>query len=109
VGAVEQFRHSYVFLAPSDYAASYADILVPAGATVSLDGQPLAGTTTTVGTSDWSIVRAPLSSTSGTSSHTLISDQAIGLQIMGFGHATSYFTPGGYNLNHIAPPPIPPR
>ncbi len=51
VGAVEQFRHSYVFLAPSDYAASYADVIVPTGATVSLDGQPLSGTTSAVGSS----------------------------------------------------------
>jgi hypothetical protein len=109
VGAVEQFRHSYVFLAPSDYAASYADVLVPTGATVSLDGQPLTGTSSAIGSSGWSIVRATLVSGNGSSGHTLTSDQAVGLQIMGFGHATSYYTPGGYNLNHIAPPPTPPR
>ena len=102
--AVEQFRHAYVFLAPTDYAESYADVLVPSGAQVSLDSQPLAGTTSAIGSSGWSVVRAALSGATG-GSHVLTADQAVGVQIMGFGHATSYYTPGGYNVNHIAPPP----
>jgi hypothetical protein len=36
----------------------------------------------------------------------LRSDQPVGLQFMGFGHATSYYTPGGLNLNLISPPPV---
>jgi hypothetical protein len=108
--AVEQFRTSYVFLAPLDYAESFADIVVPAGAHVTLDGAPLAGASSAVGSSGWTIVRAPLggmgadaSATSG--AHALSSDKPVGLQIMGFGHATSYYTPGGYDVRHIAPPP----
>ena len=52
-------------------------------------------------------MRQPLSTT-GSGAHDLESDQPVGLQIMGFGHATSYYTPGGLNLNHIAPPPVVP-
>jgi IgGFc binding protein len=107
--AVEQFRSTYIFLAPTDYAESYADILVPPGAKVTLDGAALTGTSTPID-SGWAVFRELLSTT-GTGAHKLQSDQPVGLQIMGFGHATSYYTPGGLNLNHIAPPPVipPPR
>jgi hypothetical protein len=107
--AVEQYRHTYVFLAPGDYAESYADVTVPAGgaANVTLDGAPLTGTPTPIG-SGWSLYRAPLKATgAGLGSHTVKADVPVGVQIMGFGHATSYYTPGGYNVGHIAPPPVP--
>jgi hypothetical protein len=103
--AVEQFRSKYIFLAPIDYAESYADILVPPGANVTLDGAALGGALTSID-AGWSIVRQLLPTT-GTGAHDLESDQPVGLQIMGFGHATSYYTPGGLNVNLIAPPPPP--
>jgi hypothetical protein len=110
--AVEQFRTTYVFLAPSDYAESYADVVVPAAAHVTLDGAPLAGVASAIGSSGWSVVRTPLGASgadaaanAGAGAHTITSDQPVGLQIMGFGHATSYYTPGGYDVRHIAPPP----
>ncbi len=106
--AVEQFRHEYVFLAPADYDVSYADVLVPTGANVTLDGAALSGPATPIG-STWSIVRQPLTAGTKNGAHLLQADQAIGVQIMGFGHATSYYTPGGLNLAHIAPPPLPPK
>lgn len=99
----EQFRTSYNFLAPTDYEVNFADVLVPDGASVSLNGAAL----TTVGepvTAGWSIHRVPLSGTDG--SHLLTSDQPVGLQVMGFGHATSYYYPGGLNLKLISKPPV---
>jgi hypothetical protein len=107
--AVEQYRSKYVFLAPTNYAEAYADVVVPSGAKVTLDGAPLSGVTSAIGSSGWSVVRAPLPSgtTTGTATgaHTLTSTAPVGLQIMGFGHATSYYTPGGYDVKLIAPPP----
>jgi hypothetical protein len=103
--AVEQFRSKYVFLAPADYAETYADVVVPAGATITLDGAPLSGVSSAIGSSGWSVVRAPLTSGSDMGAHTIISSAPCGLQIMGFGHATSYYTPGGYDVHVIAPPP----
>jgi hypothetical protein len=38
--------------------------------------------------------------------HKLTSDQPVGLQVMGFGHATSYYYPGGLNLKFIAEVPV---
>jgi hypothetical protein len=105
--ALQQFRKKYVFLAPTDYEVSFADVFVPSGAHVTLDGAALTGASSPIG-AGWSVVRQPLAAGKN-GAHVLESDAPAGLQIMGFGHATSYYTPGGLNLNHIAPPPDPPR
>jgi hypothetical protein len=104
--AVEQFRTQYVFLAPTDYAESYADVVAPPGAHLMLDGQSLAASSGAIGTA-WNVYRLPLAA--GTGAHVVTSDVPVGVQVMGFGHATSYYTPGGMNVRHIAPPPPPPQ
>ena len=104
--AVEQYRHTDVFLAPNDYDVSYADVILPTGAKVTIDGAAATGPITAIGT-QWSILREPLGPGKN-GAHTLQADQPVGVQIMGFGHATAYYTPGGLNLNRIAPPPPPP-
>ncbi len=104
----EQFRKQYTFLAPLTYLQNYADILIPDGATVTLDGQPLKGTPQPIGTSKWSIVRELLGEgTNG--SHRLEATEKVGLQVMGFGSATSYSYPGGLDLKPISVPPVIPR
>lgn len=100
-----QFRKKYIFLAPTDYDVSYADIFLPAGAVVTLDGAPLSAAPTPIGSSGWSIARALLGSSDRNGTHVLESDKEVGLQVMGFGHATAYYYPGGLNLKLIAPPP----
>src|SRR5262249_51542583 len=49
VASVEQYRKKYVFLAPDDYDFSYADVVVPAGANLTLDGTPLQTPRTSLG------------------------------------------------------------
>jgi hypothetical protein len=49
ISAVEQFRTSYVFLAPADYDVSYADVVAPIGAMLVLDGAPLMTPLTPIG------------------------------------------------------------
>jgi hypothetical protein len=101
----KQFRKAYTFLAPADYETNFADILVPDNATVMLDGAaPTTAATPLTGTG-WSIIREPLKADGG-GVHTLSSDTNIGLQVMGFGHATSYTYPGGLNLELISEPPV---
>lgn len=103
----EQFRKEYTFLAPADFMENYADILVPDGAEVVLDGAPLAGPREPIADSGWSIVRAPLSgSAGGIHSLSTTDDRGVGLQVLGFGSATSYYYPGGLNLKHISEPPV---
>lgn len=98
----EQFRTRYTFLAPTDYDANFADVLVPDGATVTIDGEPVTATESVV--DGWKVARVPLSN-AGSGSHELVSDQPVGLQVMGFGHATAYYYPGGLNLKLISEPP----
>jgi len=102
----EQFRTHYTFLAPNDYLENYADVVLPDGAVVTLDGQPLGGAPEPIGSSGWSVVRVRLGA-GREGAHTLDSDKAVGLQVMGFGHATAYYYPGGLDVKLIAPPPIP--
>ncbi len=102
----QQFRESYTFLAPADFDTNFADVLVPDGATATLDGAAL-GAPQEVGMSGWGIVRAKLDSANG-GVHQLSTTDArgVGLQVMGFGHATSYEYPGGLNLHLISKPPV---
>jgi hypothetical protein len=100
---VEQYRKKYVFLAPDDYDVSYADIVLPEGAEVVLDGSPVTATPSPI-SSGFAVVRVLLGP-GAAGAHVVTSDQAIGLQVMGYGTYTSYHYPGGLNLNQIAPPP----
>jgi hypothetical protein len=103
----EQFRKQYTFLAPADYLENFADILVPTGAAVMLDGAALADAPTPVGNSGWGFVRAKLSNDhGGVHSLTTTHDSGLGLQVAGFGFATSYYYPGGLNLRLISKPPV---
>jgi IgGFc binding protein len=101
----QQFRTQYTFLAPTSYLENYADILLPAGATATLDGSPLTGTSTPVGTSGWSVVREKLGAAANNGAHRLEATAKVGLQVLGFGLATSYCYPGGLDLELISIPP----
>ncbi len=103
--AVEQYRTTFVFLAPDDYDISYVDIVGPTGVTVTVDGTAVGGFTA-VGSSGYGIARYKLGVGSNNGAHTLIASQPVGIQVMGYGLYTSYQYPGGSNLSAIAPPPV---
>ena len=103
----EQFRKNYTFLAPADYHENFADVLIPQGAAVTLDGKALTGTPTKIGNSEWGFVRAKLAPEGGgVHKISTTDDRGLGLQVAGFGFATSFYYPGGLNLKHISEPPI---
>jgi hypothetical protein len=102
--AVEQYRTAYIFLAPSDYDISYVDIVGPTGASVQVDGAPVAGFTA-IGSTGYGISRQKLGA-GNNGAHTLQSTAPVGIQVMGYGSYTSYQYPGGSNLTAIAPPPV---
>jgi hypothetical protein len=104
--AVEQFRLTYVFLAPNDYDVSYADVVVPTGTHLMLDGAAVSQSPTQIGGGNFGVVRVKLDGSSG-GGHTLSGDQPFGLQIEGYGQYTSYQYPAGLDLVTIAPPPGP--
>jgi hypothetical protein len=100
----EQFRENYTFLAPVDYLQNYADILIPTGATVTIDGEAITDSPIAIGTSGWSVVRHLLGD-GNNGAHRLEADKPVGLQVTGYGHATAYYYPGGLNLKVISEPP----
>ena len=103
--SVEQYRTKYVFLAPDDYDASYVDIVMPMSAAVTLDGSQVPAPAA-IGNTGFGVSRAQLSNGGG-GHHVLTSDEAVGIQVMGYGAYTSYHYPGGLDLQAIAPPPPP--
>jgi hypothetical protein len=100
----EQFRKSYVFLAPTDYAESFADVVLPRGATLRLDEAPVYSTPLRVNDS-WSVVRLELTNSGKDGAHVLAGTQPFGVQVIGYGAYTSYQYPAGLDLVPIAPPP----
>ncbi len=111
--AVPQFRDHYLFLAPKDYMASFVDIVMPEGADVTLDGSALQGSPEPIEGTSWVVVRERLGS-NGDGIHRLAAMGAsggpvgVGIQVMGYGHATGYMYPGGLNLQLISDIPAVP-
>lgn len=102
VAGVAQFRKKYVFLAPTDYNTNFADVVMPMGAQVTIDGEPVPAPTAI--SSDFGVSRIPLAAGQD-GAHLLESAQPVGIQVMGYGDATSYQYPGGMNLRPIADAP----
>lgn len=110
VASVEQFRLKYLFLAPTDYDKSYADIVGESDAAPVLDGTPVSATFSPIGSGSFGVWRVALDGgPKSDGAHTLTSTKPVGLQVVGYGSYTSYQYPGGLNLNQIAPSPPPPR
>jgi len=95
----EQYRSAYSFHAPTNYESSFANITAPVGAAVMIDGQAVAGFTP-IGATGFNVARVQLSN-AGDGDHTITGDQAFGVQVYGYGQYTSYWYPGGLNLNLI--------
>ena len=102
--AVEQYRSSYVFLAPDDYSENYVDIVAEPGVGMALDGHAVTAVPAAVGTGGYVVYRQKLGS-GRAGAHTLIASDRVGIQVVGYGTATSYMVPGGLDLANIAPPP----
>jgi hypothetical protein len=107
MASVEQYRTKYVFLAPGDYEENFADLVVPAGTNVVLDGTPLNLQAATPIADGYGVLRLSLDGVNigGGGAHVLTSSAPIGVQVLGYGEFTSYQYPAGLNLKQIAPPP----
>lgn len=100
VPPVEQFRSSYVFLAPDDYRFDAITILAPVGTVMSLDGAPVTEPATEVG--DLGGVRfGAVRLLVGDGAHRLEADQEVGLLVYGMDDDVSYSYPGGLDLEII--------
>jgi len=99
---VDQFRTQYLFHAPTNYETNYVDITAPTGATVMLDGVAVTNWQP-IGTSGWQLARiTPLGAGPGADgNHNITGDMGFGISVYGYGQDTSYWYPGGMDLNRV--------
>ena len=90
----EQFRDSYVFLTPTNFVEDYINVVAPAGATVTLDGNPVADAVLPSG-SNYKVARLPV--TDGV--HTLFATEPVGVVAYGYDEDVSYGYPAGLSLS----------
>jgi len=98
----EQFRSSYLFHAPTSYESNYVDVTAPMGANVQLDGGASL-TFTPIGTSGYGLARVQSLNTgpANDGNHNIQGDMPFGITVYGYGQYTSYWYPGGLNLDKI--------
>lgn len=95
---VAQYRRDYQFTAPLSYESNYVNFTALTGTTITLDGAPVAATAfQAIGNSGYSVARVQLSTTSAT--HRAMSAGPFGISVYGYGSATSYWYPGGLDLD----------
>jgi hypothetical protein len=93
---VDQFRPSYLFYAHNGYLNNYVNVVAPNGTTVTLDGVGLAGFIG-IGATGFSVLRVELGPGAG-GVHEITGTQPFGISVYGYGIDTSYWYPGGQNL-----------
>jgi hypothetical protein len=97
--ATSQFRNNYLFHAPVNYTYSYVNVTAPTGSQVLLDGAAVSGFAP-VGNTGFSVARVAVSN-SGNGNHTITSTDPFGITVYGYGSYTSYWYPGGLNLQDM--------
>jgi hypothetical protein len=97
---VAQFRKSYAFLIPIDYANNYAFISASQMGPVFLDGTNVTTMLTSFGSGVYAGGRFPLQA----GPHRLECSGGCGLEVAGWSHKVSYMFPGGLDLAPIVVP-----
>lgn len=95
----KQYRSSYLFHAPTSYAENFVNVVAKTNDTVNLDGVAIAGFSP-IGNSGYSVARVALSN-AGNGTHTMDGASPFGISVYGYGEYTSYWYPGGQNLQHF--------
>jgi hypothetical protein len=93
-----QFRTSYSFLAPESYTYNFVNVITEVGAVPVLDGQPIGGTPSPIGSTMFQVTRLPVAG----GPHSITGEKAFGIVVYGYGDYTSYMYPGGLDLKNIA-------
>ena len=95
---VEQFRKTYVFLVPTKYADNYINIIAKQGSKVTLDGITLAANQfSNLQGSTYMVSKRKILE----GSHSIKSDQPMGIVVYGWDNYVSYGYPGGMNIEAI--------
>jgi hypothetical protein len=97
----DQYRTEYLFHAPINYEVNYVNITAPTGAVVLLDGAEVSGFTA-IGASGYAVARVTLDNgIGGVGNHQATSTEPFGITVYGYGQYTSYWYPGGLDLENI--------
>jgi hypothetical protein len=101
---VQQFRDRYDFLVPETYVSNFLGLAVPRGATVLLDGAPIAPSalvTSNETVGPWNLVHTHVAP----GRHTLRTSEGgpLGVKVYGIAPYTSYMYPGGLDLRLLPP------
>lgn len=100
----EQYRNNYMFHAPTNYEINYVNITAPTGSTIVLDGAVVSASAfQPIGASGYGIARVQLAANGG-GNHVLTADNKVGISVYGYGQYTSYWYPGGLDLELIEVP-----
>lgn len=99
--ATEQYRKSYIFLAPNSYDQNYVNIVAKVDSTVTLNGDDVTGFEA-IGSSGYGVKRHALSKTEV---YSATSSEPFGIVVYGYGEYTSYMYPGGLDLEKITEVP----
>ena len=96
---IAQYRTKYLFHAPINYEKNFANLVAPADAKVTLDGAAVSGFVP-IGATGFGVVRVALPNNVD-GNHDIVSDLPIGVSVYGYGQYTSYWYPGGLDLDVI--------
>ncbi len=105
----EQYRDSYTFLVPDTMTYNFVNIIAEVGEAGSgdpgiyLNGEPVSfAGAMPIGNTAYGVVRIDLSN-KPTDYHTVTGLRPFGIMVYGFARYTSYFYPGGLDLEYISP------
>ena len=98
--ATDQYRKTYLFHAPPSWSANYVDIIAPEGASLMVDDMAVGGALKPIGGSGFGYIHVKLSN-AGDGTHTVSSDQEVGISVYGVLNYGSYWYAGGLDLMPI--------
>lgn len=96
---VEQFRQSFVFLAPDKYARDYVTIIAPTSAVVFFDDLPVERWEPVGDGASWHVARREIAD----GMHFIESDEPVSVVVYGYDAYVSYGYPAGLNLDVVDP------
>jgi hypothetical protein len=96
---VEQYRGDYLIHAPLSFDQNWVNITAPAGASITVDGTAVTGFAPIA--NGFELARVQLID-NATGTHSIVSQGAtFGVSVYGYGDFTSYWYPGGLDLNVV--------
>jgi len=96
---VDQYLNRYVVLVPTTWENDFFVLTRHTGATITIDGGPVATGWAPVGTTSFEVTRTPVSD----GVHVVEGDQPFGVIVIGYDQYDSYAYPGGLNMQIINP------